>query len=244
MDLRNKLDCLVINLDRSPERFSQMQEQLDFFDLPFRRISAVDGKKVTFTKREINVAAYERCHGKYVTPTEVACYISHYKALQAFVQGDKEYALILEDDMVLSEDFLFIVQDLIEHYSSWDMVKLNGCHRAFPVAQRESYKDYKLVINLFQQTKSGAYLVNRIAAKNYLKDLLPMVVPYDHEFTKQWKYNIKICSVVPFPTWEKGEDSTIDYVMVNKYKKPWYKRIKTLEYRTNIALKRIWYGLH
>lgn len=243
MDFINKLDCLLINLDRSPERLAQMQERLDYFKLPFRRVSAVDGKKVTFTEREIDASAYESCHGKYVTPTEVACYISHYNAFQAFLEGDKEYALILEDDMVFSDDFLLVLENLIKNHKDWDMVKLNGCHWAFPITPKMIYKDYKLVLNLFQQTKSGAYLVNRIAARNYLKDLLPMIVPYDHEFTKHWKYNIKICSLVPFPTWEKGGDSTIDYVMVNKYKKPWYKRINTLAYRTNIALKRLWYGL-
>ena len=242
MNICNKLDCLLINLDRSPERLVQMQEQLDFFDLPFRRISAVDGQQVTFTPREIDGAAYENCHGKYVTPTEVGCYISHYNAFQAFLEGDKEYALILEDDMVLNDDFLLLLEELIKNHRDWDMVKLNGCHRACPITKKMLCKDYKLVINLFQQTKSGAYLVNRLAAHNYVRKLLPMKVPYDHEFTKQWKYKITICSVVPFPTREKGEDSTINYSEMNNYKKPWYQRVNTLVYRMDIALKRLWYA--
>lgn len=243
MEFINKLDCLLINLDRSPERLAQMQERLACFNLPFRRVPAVDGKKVTFTEREINALEYERCHGKYVTPTEVACYISHYNAFQLFLESDKEYALILEDDMVLCDDFLFVLDGLMKNHQDWDMVKLNSTGSwGFPIARKIIFKEYRLVFNLLHKPKSGAYLVNRYAARKFIQNLLPMIVPYDHEFIKFWKYNIRLFSVLPFPTWEQGEASTIDYVMARKNKKPWYKRLNTFAYRAKIALIRLWYA--
>lgn len=245
MDFRERVEILLINLDRSPERLAQMQERLSQLNLTFKRVPAVDGKKVEFTQREINAAEYERCHGKYVTPTEVACYISHFNTLQMFIEeSDKEFALILEDDMVLCDDFLSILDNLIKNHQQWDMVKLNGTSGwGGAIVQSTVYKDYKLVLHLFHQAKSGSYIVNRKAAMNYLGKLLPMTVPYDHEFIKYWKYNIRLFSVVPFPTWEKQESSTIDYAMMRKNKKPWYKRLSTFFYRARILFTRLFYGI-
>lgn len=239
-----KLDCLLINLDRSPERLAQMSERLARLDLPFRRIAAIDGAKVTFTDREINAAEYARCHGKYATPTEVACYVSHYHALQDFCQGDKEYALILEDDMEFSDDLPLVMEALMQSPEDWDMVKLNGLNNwAGPIVKKRLFKDYKMVFNLLHQAKAGAYLVNRCAAKSYLQSLLPMTVPYDHEFLKFWKYDITILTILPFPAWECGVSSTINYEMVNKNRKKWYNRLDCYAYRAKIALQRLWYGI-
>lgn len=245
MNAMEQIDCLLINLDRSPERLVQMSERLARLGLLFRRVAAIDGAKVTFTDREIDAAEYERCHGKYVTPTEVACYLSHYHALQAFCQGDKEYALILEDDMEFSDDFRLVLEALIQSHEAWDMVKLNGLHNwAAPIVKKRLVKDYKLVFNLLHQAKAGAYLVNRRAAKSYLQYLLPMTVPYDHEFLKFWKYDITVLTVLPFPSWECGVSSTINYEMVNNNRKNWYNRLDCYAYRTQIMLRRLWYGLN
>ena len=245
MNLNDRLEILLINLDRSPERFTQMKERLSNLNLPFRRVSAVDGKIVNFTSNEIDASAYERYHGKYVTPTEVACYISHYNVLKVFIEeSEKKFALILEDDMVFCDEFLEILDRLLEQHQDWDMVKLNGTNSwGGPITHKVVYKDYKLVLHLFHQAKSGAYLVNRKAAQSYIDKLLPMTVPYDHEFIKYWKYQIRLFSVVPFPAWEKQESSTIDYAMIKKNRKPWYQRVNTLTYRTGIILKRLWSGL-
>lgn len=244
MEVINKLECYLINLDRSPDRLLQMQKRLEKMQLPFRRVSAVDGKQVVFTDKEINASKYEKYHGKYVTSTEVACYISHYDVLTLFLESDKEYALILEDDMEFCDDFMSILGELLSLHNDWDMVKLNGTRSwAWPITKKNLSNHYQLVLNLLHQAKSGAYLVNRKAAESLVKNLLPMTVPYDHEFIKFWKYNIRLFSVRPFPTWEVGEASTIDYVGIKKNKKPWYMRGSTLVYRTTITLKRLLYAL-
>ena len=66
-----------------------------------------------------------------------------------------------------------------------------------------------------------------------------MFVPIDHEFIKFWKYHLNGYSVVPFPTWEEDVPSTIDYKMVKKNRKPWYKNFPKLFYKMYIALYRL-----
>jgi len=113
------LDCILINLDRSPERLTRMQERLNRINLPFRKVSAVDGKELVLTKEMINAAEYERCHGKYVVPTEVGCYLSHYRALQSFLESGKEFGLILEDDMEFCDDFMIILFKTFSESTIW-----------------------------------------------------------------------------------------------------------------------------
>ena len=40
------IDIYLINLDRRPERLKNMQYQLDYLQLPFTRIPAIDGKHI------------------------------------------------------------------------------------------------------------------------------------------------------------------------------------------------------
>ena len=81
------LEIYVINLDRSKDRLNNMKTKLKKLNLDFTRQPAVDGKKTTFTSKEVNAKKYSLCHGKYITPTEVACYMSHYNTLKNFYEN-------------------------------------------------------------------------------------------------------------------------------------------------------------
>ena len=235
------LEIYVINLDRSKDRLDNMKTKLKKLNLNFTRQAAVDGKKTTFTSQEVNEKKYSLCHGKYITPTEVACYMSHYNTLKNFYENsDKDFALILEDDMEFVSDFKEILEKLLSE-PCWDIVKLNGGHGGGSIKYKQIMPNYNLVLNLFHQSKSGAYLVNKKAAKAYVEKMLPMFVPFDHELVKYWKYKLNGFSLSPFPSWE-GEDgntSTIDYKMVKKNRKPFYKKLPTVIYKSYIAITRL-----
>ncbi|MCR5506677.1 MAG: glycosyltransferase family 25 protein [bacterium] len=235
----NNLVIYLINLDRSPERLSAMQEKLSKLGLKFVRVPAVDGKKTEFTDKQVNAKKYSLLHGKYITPTEVACYISHYNTMVEFLKSDKKFALVLEDDMIFSDKFLDVLSALLKKSDDWDLVKLNGGHSGGNVKYRNILPNVNLVWNLFHQSKTGAYLMNRKAAESYVKKMLPMFVPIDHEYIKFWKYGLRGFSVSPFPSWEEDGPSTIDYKMVKKNRKPWYKKFPTFGYKIFIALRRI-----
>jgi glycosyl transferase family 25 len=46
---------------------------------------------------------------------------------------------------------------------------------------------------------TGAYLVNRKAAERIIAFSLPMYLPYDHAFEQNWRMDLTIMMVVPFP---------------------------------------------
>lgn len=233
------LEVYLINLDRSPQRFKVMEKRLLKLGLKFTRISAVDGKNTIFDDTQIDENKYEFCHGKYITPTEVACYISHYNTMETFLKSEKKYALILEDDIIFNDNFMDVLNVLMKQPDDWDLVKFNGAHGGGKIKYKTILPNVSLVFNLFHQSKCGAYLINKKAANSYVSKLLPMFVPIDHEYIKFWKYGIKGFSVFPFPTMEEGVESTIDYKMMKKNRKPWYKKFSVLLYKTYVAFCRM-----
>ncbi len=235
----NDLEVYLINLDRSKDRLFSMKQKLLKLGLEFTRISAIDGRQTLFSNNQINEEKYSLCHGKYITATEVACYISHYNTLRKFLKSDKKYALILEDDIAFSKNFLLILKTLLKKSETWDFIKFNGAHSGGNIKYESILPNVDLVFNLFHQSKSGAYLLNKRAARAYVSKMLPMFVPVDHEYIKFWKYDLRGFSVSPFPSWEEGASSTIDYDIMYKNRKPFFKKFPTLVYKIYISLRRV-----
>ena len=230
----------LINLDRSVDRLKSMDKKLKKLGLQYERVPAIDGKSTTFSDVQINQKKYSLCHGKYITPTEVACFISHYNTLKHFLEdSEKKYALILEDDVSFSPDFKEGVELLVKNADLWDVVKLNGAHSGGKILFKKLSSKFSLVWNIFHQSKTGAYLVNKKAAKSYVEKLLPMFVPIDHEYIKFWKYGLKGFSLSEYPVVEEKLTSTIDYKMLKRNRKPFYKKLPTLFYKIYIAFRRI-----
>lgn len=232
---------LLINLDRSKKRLVQSISEFKKAGFEVERISAIDGKTHKYTSSEFCEKKFNRCVGRKINPAEIACYLSHYKAIQAFMSSGRKYALIFEDDIILSSDFVKIVNNLTEISSFWDFVKFNTANDngILNINVKKLTNEYRLVASFFPKTYSAAYIINRKAAKNLCEKLLPMSVPYDHEMIKFWKYNIRQFSVFPSPVQVRYENSFIGEYYNNKSNRfPFYRRIPVLLYRVYTQLIR------
>ena len=82
-----------INLDRSTDRKEILEKTLIECNINNTRISAIDGKKIN---REDFQEKYN--FATTVSLNEMACAMSHYKAIQTAYDNNDEYAIIMEDD--------------------------------------------------------------------------------------------------------------------------------------------------
>ncbi len=94
MDLKN-VYVAVINLKRSPDRREYMERQLEACQLPFTILEATDGSAHTFTPED----------SASLSQGELGCALSHRRALQTFLDSSALYALIMEDDIEMSDRF-------------------------------------------------------------------------------------------------------------------------------------------
>ena len=84
-----KTKIFVINLDKDRNRYLSTYN--------WQRIPAIYGK---------NLSASELSkYGNKLSNSEIGCYLSHLQALRAIIDQDLPYAVILEDDVTLTDWF-------------------------------------------------------------------------------------------------------------------------------------------
>lgn len=243
-----RLQTWVINLDRAPERLARIRAQLEHLGLPFTRLPAVDARTMTpATKALLDEPAYRRKHGMAPVWGELGCYLSHVEVMRAFLASGVEFALVLEDDVMLGESLPAVLQGLMACADRWDAVKLSAVHRGTPVKVREVAPGHHLAVMLSRVTGSSAYLMNRKAAAAWTREpggLLPMQLPYDHVYDQGWRFGFKFRLVTPTPC---GHDDQIETTIVSPpgvpRKFPWQRRFPTYAYRLGNELRRLGYGL-
>lgn len=111
------MKAYVISLQASTERRQFQQAQLSALGVPFEIVDAVSTQGLDAVSPRVATDGWQR----WLMPTEVACFHSHLLVWQKIVQ-DKQPALVLEDDAILSRGlptFLRWAQELqgLDHIS-------------------------------------------------------------------------------------------------------------------------------
>ena len=190
----------VINLDSAPGRWEHMVAAFQATDIRLNRIAAVDGAAITLPMDEFDVAGYRRRHGREINIFEVACYLSHLKAMRAFLEhSDAEHALILEDDVSPSPSMDEVIREAMKFADRWSVLRLSGLSRGKPLRVRKLPSGHTLSVNVGRVKGAGAYIVNRAAAKQFVDHLLPITLPYDHALDREWFWGLNAVCALPFP---------------------------------------------
>jgi GR25 family glycosyltransferase involved in LPS biosynthesis len=92
---------LYINLDNCIDRNESIKTQLNNFGLKYTRIPAIDGKKINFKKDNTYYFSYIN-NFKNGSKYELACTLSHIKAIKHAYENNLGTVIIMEDDIDLS----------------------------------------------------------------------------------------------------------------------------------------------
>lgn len=204
------LMVLLINLPRSNDRRTRMEQRLKSLGLGYEILSAVDGRaQQEQLLHTVDVTAFERHVGRDVLPGEIGCYHSHLQAWERFLASDAQVLLVLEDDMVFHDDFADALRIALRGRAHWDMLKLAKIRAKQPVCQG-LLGPYRLNAYIGAATGFGAYLVQRDTAKRLLPHLLPIRAPIDRELEQVQRYDLRHFGLEPFPCHPQDEgQSTI-----------------------------------
>jgi glycosyl transferase, family 25 len=249
MDELGQLQTWVINLDRAPERWARVSARLAQVGLPVTRWPAVDARAFTPAQQGLlDVQAFGQKHGMTPLPGELGCYLSHVEVMRALLASPAQAALVLEDDVLITERLPEALRGLLRHPERWDMVKLSAVHSGTPRPVLEVAPGQQLAVMFSRCTGSSAYLMNRRAAQAYLDPqtgLLPMQLPYDHVFDQGWRFGLKVRLLTPTPCIHDEETaSTIaapSHAPSRKFH--WTKRWSTYRYRLGNEWRRVLYAL-
>ncbi|XVN40439.1 MAG: glycosyltransferase family 25 protein [Rickettsia endosymbiont of Argas persicus] len=145
----------VINLDCSINRFNNIKQQFDDNNLSYERFSAVDGYNLQMINNEgqkftgldvknnssllsldnnytimcpsenINYYADSKILDRTLTAGELGCYCSHREIWFKMVKENIPYALIVEDDIMLNNNFYNKFLTVLNHLPlDWDLTYL------------------------------------------------------------------------------------------------------------------------
>jgi GR25 family glycosyltransferase involved in LPS biosynthesis len=172
----DEFDVYLINLDRNPERLNHFASQWKNSDMKTKeinRVPAVDGNNITISTyvsqrafSEMNVitnAGYRTKHYQ-LTKGAVGCYLSHLKTYKFIAEGDKSYALILEDDIIIPKNFHKQIKGIVKNIpNKWDILLLS-CH-CITCKRKEMYS----TVNKFFWLH--CYIITKECAERLVKEL-------------------------------------------------------------------------
>ena len=116
----------VVTIKRNLDRQVRMTKLLSRHNLQFSFIDGIDGEQLNKEKLK-HVYDAKKSRLRYdLTKSEVACSLSHIKALKTFLKDHKkDYALILEDDIEISNfDTLKNAINYMPPKEAWDLLYL------------------------------------------------------------------------------------------------------------------------
>ena len=175
----------------------------------FVRYSAVDNRDNHVTDEEFDVEFSVVVGIVTLTPLRRGCMLSHVKMWRDFVASDADWALIAEDDILISPDAEAVVNAIITKYPQVQLVNLcdsfaNDAGKLNPHVEyiRLSllspfvYGKYRMgkPYGSWPLVCTGLYLISRSGAELLLKQFeskVPGTVADDYKLYQQWGVDVR-----------------------------------------------------
>lgn len=235
----------VINLERSPERLAVISSRLNEFDIPFERVEAIDGKTLSDSVVEEVSPAHvvSKTYHRSLSKAEVACSLSHRKAWRKIVEDDLDFAIVLEDDAEILDNFPRVLDLLAElPCIEWDFIKLYALKRGGEknVARRFDYRDHTFVTYHKFPLGFQGQAISRQGARSLIERLPYVTEPADSQLKSWWEAGVFPFGLVPYcVSTDVGGPSDINpHGRLEKMKQNRYVKLVNNARR---ALLRIWW---
>lgn len=171
--LNMKIKTYVINLKDSVHRRKTVLAELAKYPfLDVELVEAVDGRKLQPEKMKSSFDTDKFTYKYFRTPKcgEIGCTLSHRNCYRKLLESDKEYALILEDDVrfLYPEDMETTLNGILNEIKDDKPYLITlGMHMLYYPKKYRQLGKYTLY-KVYDASGTCAYLVNRQAAKRLL----------------------------------------------------------------------------
>lgn len=162
--------CFVLNLESEKKRLESISQQLKDLGISFSRIDAIRGDSNSV--RDYLIDDSKNIVHRRISKNEIGCFLSHRMCWKQFLKTNENWALILEDDALLSyklKEYFFCENwipkgvDLIQLFDSQN-------NHEVKILDKISYSLNSRIDYLIRQIKpmpvtTTGYLISRKAAK-------------------------------------------------------------------------------
>lgn len=190
----------VISLVRDTERREAMKKELAGLD--FRFFDAVDGRELDESayRRRLQTDWWRRMRGRRMSPGMIGCFLSHYALWEGMVETGTPYAIILEDDARLDDDFTVVIEKIMENAAAtkWDVILLSA-KRQYPIDLTLAFLHGNRWLVRYRRRVGGTvgYLIRREAAEALLHYCWRIRAPISWLYAEWWQNGLTFLSVDP-----------------------------------------------
>lgn len=235
------MKCYVIHLQSAIERGSIVRAIQDMAQLRVVVVDAVD-KNTLQTNAERS-----RYQKNLLSPTypfilndgEVACFLSHRKVWQLIVDGEDDFALVLEDDVQLKTPLFFSELGFVmRNIGPDDVVRFPRTPLRDPGVVVATNAECFLVKPILPGLQTCALVVGKSAARKLLDFTEKFDRPIDSVLQMVWAHQVPIYAVLPPGIVEIGRGSGRSLIQ-SKSKRVWATlRREYLRFRYRSAISR------
>lgn len=184
---------------RSKDRLQHCKTQLGSLGLDFERIEAVDAKLLDqkTINQHYDASNNIKLYKKNLNTGEIACYLSHRLAWTKIIEQDLDFAVILEDDFIINDEFAELV-NIMNMLKSWHYLRLANFGKKYKVDARAAL-DERFEILHFNQIpiNTQAQAVSKEGAKRLLKNTEKFSRPIDIDLKHFWEKEIDLIGLSP-----------------------------------------------
>jgi glycosyl transferase family 25 len=156
---------ICISLPEQHERRARMRAQFEAAGIPLRFFGAlrIAGDVESYPS---SYAAGQRLrrYAMHLCPGEIGCYLSHREVWRQLAASNDAAWCVLEDDVILGDEFAQTIAALYRLRSEWDVVRLTQPQRKDFHVLKPLHGATQLIAFSKQPTGAVGYLVTRKAA--------------------------------------------------------------------------------
>lgn len=172
----------IISLPGAAARRERMAAQFARLALPYRFFDAIDGRGLSREALEAAAPAHRRRYWNPLVPGEIGCALSHLAVIRTVAAAPDPYAVVLEDDVSLGEEFPRLLAALEAGPPAFDMMWLAHVprkkHRAVMPLGR--FADRELRARVYLDYTLAAVVYRREAAARIAAAVTVIDAPIDH----------------------------------------------------------------
>lgn len=194
--MNTKMIIFVVNLKTCVDRKKEMENQLKKLGLPYMFVEAVYGKALSQEEKD-SLCDYKKIYRRYhriLTDGEIGCALSHKKIYQFMIDNNIEKAIVLEDDVLLKDNFTECYNELKNFTNNNFLIKLNADE------ENDKYKSPLGIIrlnkfilrkNVFNFWSTASYYIDLQTAKTIMKNH-PKIDSVSDDYLRYLAKNVKL----------------------------------------------------
>lgn len=190
----------VINVDSKIKRMERMERVAREFPLTIERVRACTGEEIPVK------TSFSTIFNRELSFPELSCFYSHVECWKRISQDNEPFALILEDDVVLSKKISSLLETLRRTEITFDILRLEHLKKGGKLYTDDVLEigQFKFAHLISKATCASAMIVSKTGAKKLI-GLAQPVLPIDEFLFNYYSpafFKIRTYQIVDALAWQ------------------------------------------